>query len=254
MPPSVQKRILSALIFLFLSSLLQGQTLPPPVSAYKANEFGGHPQVFSAEILTGGQVVFGNGAKVLIYDGEEFRGVPVGEGKLVYSIDSDNRGRIFVGGTSLMGVILPGTKGSLNFHSLTPLLPDSLKDFGTIWNTYCDGEGGVYFDALDQLFHYDGEHLRPIPPSERYFLMHELPQKGLFIQEKEKGLLSLKNGSKEALPQSDTVFSGQRVMSIVASPSTKKEKRNWTVFTRSKGAFRYHPSSGEREPFFEQGA
>ncbi len=247
MPTFFRIRTFSVLLLLFPFFLLHGQTLPPPVSSFTSEEFGGHPQVFCAEALSDGRMVFGNGSKVLLYDGEGFQGVQVGEGKLVYSIDSDPQGRIFVGGTSLMGVILPNSKGSLSYHSLTSLLPDSLQDFGTIWNTYSDGDGNVYFDALDHLFEYDGDSLRPIEPSQRFFLMHDLPGRGLYVQEEQKGLLPLEDGRGTPLPRSDSVFKDLRVMSIVRTPSSEGEGEKWAVFTRTKGAFLYDPSNGRRE-------
>jgi len=180
------------------------------MTVYEPEEYGAHPQVFGAELLPDGRIAFGAGSYLLIYDGESFVKRNIGSGRQVNSMDVDEKGRLFLGGIAVMGYMSPDSNGRLEFFSLKPLLSDSSRDFGQIWNTWCGPKGGVYFNARDKLYYYkDGE-----------------------------GLYQYERGRRNFFENSDPLTKGI-VRSIL--PKQEKGKDEWLVFTEKRGVFQYDP-------------
>ncbi|MFB6257957.1 MAG: triple tyrosine motif-containing protein, partial [Flavobacteriales bacterium] len=224
------------------ASVGKNQTLPPKITSYTPDQYKGHGQIYCTEGLAGGWRAFGTASEVLIHNGESFLHVRVGSGRHVHSMDRDRSGRIFIGGNSLMGVITPDSTGSMSFHSLQSLLPDSLLDYGSIWDVHCDQEGGVYFDALDHLFYYDGDTVKLLDPKNHFFLMHR-PSDRLVIEDNDSGLFAISGRKKSYLPGSDTLAKKKGVHAVL--PAYSGDTTVWTVFTRSHGIYRYLPSTGK---------
>ncbi|MFB6257271.1 MAG: hypothetical protein ABEH38_01140 [Flavobacteriales bacterium] len=232
----------------FLPLFGNGQTLPPKINTFSSDQYQGHYQILSTKTLPSGQQAFGTFKEVLIHDGENFEHIMVGNGKYVHSMDLDRKGRLFVGGASLIGVILPDSNGSRSFHSLRPLLPDSLKDFGVIVNTHCDKEGGVYFNARKHLFYYKADSIRVVRPESSFFLMH-CPSGQPVLEEEDTGqdtgLYTISGTRKKQLPGSEKLVEGKDISALL--PGIEDEEKSWTVVTDESGLYRYYPSTGKME-------
>ncbi|MFB6258456.1 MAG: triple tyrosine motif-containing protein, partial [Flavobacteriales bacterium] len=179
---------------------------------------------------------------VLIHQGEGFRKVPVKKGKTIYALDTDGSGRIFLGGNNTFGVILPTEKGKLTYHSMTPLVPDSIKEFGLVWDVWCAPKGGVYFMTNDRIFHYKKGRIGTIPAENRFHNLY-VPEDRLIVQDIAQGLFRIEDGEKEYLENTDSLAGLATIRGVFSG------KKGWTVFTSSDGFFRYRPSSGQLDPF-----
>ncbi|MFB6258542.1 MAG: triple tyrosine motif-containing protein, partial [Flavobacteriales bacterium] len=232
--------LLLLVLTLFLQVSGKTQTLLPKIRTLTPEEYEGHSQIFSTTSLPHGRKAYGTNAQVLIHDGEHFEHVMVGKGKDVLSMDSDSSGRLFIGGSSLMGMIVPDSVGALTFHSLQKLLPDSLRDFGKIWNVRYDGKG-AYFNANEHLFYYRGDTMKVIRPRTNFGLLHHLSGR-VVVREHDHGLLAFSGTDGTYLSGSDSLTKGKVIMSILEADGTEEE--GWIVFTRSKGLYHYDPSTG----------
>ena len=234
--------ILMVLLWWTFNLIAGAQTLPPRINSFPPDRYEGHHQVFSTETIPSDRQAFGTGGEVLVRDGEGFGRVDVGDGKYALSLGRDSAGRLFVGGSSLMGMIVPDSSGSSTFRSLQPLLPDSLKGFGNIWDTYQDGNGGVYFNnTFNKLFYYKGDTIEVIRPETRFLYMHRVSGRPV-IEDTDSGLFELSGGRKRYLSNSEVLAKGKGVKAIL--PAAKKDSGVWTVFTETHGIHHYTPSTG----------
>ena len=236
------------LLLLFSGDPARSQTLHPKATTFDPSDYGGHAQILCAEPLSDGRTAFGTVEEVLFYYGEGFERVRVGKGKNVFSMEADSTGRVFVGGTSLMGVIAPDSTGEPSFRSLLPLLPDSLKDFGIIWNIVCTPGGEVYFNARDHLFRYDGARVTSIRPEHRFFQMHA-PGSRPVIEDDDTGFFRIDADDKTQLPGTKELEQEKGFHAVL--PSAEEDSGIWTLFTRSSGLYRYDASQGKSTPFPE---
>ncbi|MFB6257142.1 MAG: triple tyrosine motif-containing protein [Flavobacteriales bacterium] len=238
------------LSFFFLSFVAtsRGQSFPPRITVFSDEEYGAHTQITCSQGLPKGRVAFGTSNELLIYDGADFSKVPVGDEKVVTCMALDEKGRLFVGGRSLMGVVLPDSSGDLRFRSLRPLLPDSIdKRMGTVWNCFIEeeGEGHCLFNARSHLFRFTGDSMEVIHPEKRVSWAFSLPS-GIHFKEKGGDLLRLDQNEGIPLPDPGTFFSEHDVLEIVPL-----EKGEFLMLTRKEGLYRYTPEEGSVEPFLE---
>ncbi|MFB6258483.1 MAG: triple tyrosine motif-containing protein, partial [Flavobacteriales bacterium] len=189
-------------------------------------------------------MAFGTNLEVVLYNGEGFNKVPVGSGGGVYSMALDRQDRLFVGGRGVMGVLVPDSSGVMNFRSLIPLLPDSLQNIGTVWNTVCSEDGKVWFNALDRLFLYEGDSIRTFRPRKRFFLMHK-PGKHPVLEE-DTGLFRMEAGKKSYLEGSKELSKGKGIHALLPAIGHEKDR---IAFTHAHGLFRFDPSEAKVQPF-----
>ncbi|MFB6258152.1 MAG: triple tyrosine motif-containing protein, partial [Flavobacteriales bacterium] len=175
-------------------------------------------------------------------DGESFEHIRFGGGRYPYSIEKDPSGSLWVGGSSLIGMVAPDSSGSLKYGSIKALLPDSLKDFGNVWNIYCDKRGGVYFNAKDHLFYLKDDTVKVLEPLDHFYQLYHPSGKPL-IQDGDNGLFTLSGTKKKRLPLSDTLANGKSIRAVL--PAAFGDAGTWIVFTMDQGLYRYNPSDRE---------
>ncbi|MFB6258452.1 MAG: triple tyrosine motif-containing protein, partial [Flavobacteriales bacterium] len=222
------------------------QTLPPEVTSFGAEKFQAHHQIFCSERLSDGRWAFGTRGVVLIYDGESFQHVKVGRGRPVFSMDQGPSGLLYLGGTSTMGFISPDSSGSMKYRSIKRSVPDSLKEFGSIWSTITMGEK-VYFNALSHLFLYDGQGIERIPSKGESFYLASKAKGDLYIQDRGVGLGRIEGNEVETLPGTDP-FKGKKGNLVDVLPLADRSKGLF-ILTRYNGAFEYHPGTDRLEKF-----
>ncbi|MCF8381384.1 MAG: SpoIIE family protein phosphatase [Bacteroidales bacterium] len=129
-----------------------------PVYNFSAKQYGAFDQNWVARQDERGLMYFGNNQGLLIYDGEEWKIIEVDNQSLVYSMDIDKNGKVYIGGENEFGVIKYDSVGSAYYHSLSGLLPEGLKDYGQVWETFAT-DSGIYFQTNNHLFIYKNDEL-----------------------------------------------------------------------------------------------
>lgn len=87
-----------------------------------------------------GVMYFANNAGLLTYNGSEWKLFSLPNKTMVRSLALGPEGRIYVGGQDEIGYFLPNTAGSLQYHSLLPLIPQEHHSFGDVWNIIVMGK------------------------------------------------------------------------------------------------------------------
>ncbi len=202
--------------------------LHPTFEQFPPSTYEGSPQVFCATQGAEEGVWFGTSGSVHHYTGEEWRRFKTTSGSPVLDIDSDPKGRIWLGGSGEFGYLWitpssigkdsfpkdmrkdPGrilndrrteAAGQMEFVSLLPLLPDSLKDFDHIWQVHALADR-IYFNSHSHLFMLKDDSLHVIEPPGKSFYSSKVVNGSLLIQDP-KGPIYRVKGSPPAAPDED---------------------------------------------------
>ncbi|HSS75147.1 MAG TPA: diguanylate cyclase [Thermoanaerobaculia bacterium] len=130
----------------------------PLIQAYDPGLPDADTQNFAIARDPRGFVYVGNGGGMLVYDGAWWRLIPIGKAKSVFSLASDARGRIGVGGVDELGLLASDGAGTLRYISLAGQLPPEQRAFGQVLRTAAT-EKGFAFITTRWLFLWDGARI-----------------------------------------------------------------------------------------------
>lgn len=126
----------------------------PELTNYTPNDYKAHAQVWQVIQASNGLMYFGNGEGVLSYDGRAWGKYRLPNLSLVRALAEGDSDKIYVGGAGELGYLAPDEYGVISFHSLTPLLPEDLRDFDQVrFVDYLSDQ--VFFATRDRLMVYD---------------------------------------------------------------------------------------------------
>lgn len=210
------KNLIIALQFLLLPALSIGQARHeigfPFVRNYTTSDYHAHAQNFAITGDRQGIMYFGNFAGVLQYDGETWRLIPTGNTTKVSALATDSTGRVYVGARGEIGYLEPDNTGTLKFISLLQNFKASYTPFYDVLRVFIVG-GKVQFITGNLIFTLENSNISVwTAPNEilNAFLVRDV----IYLQLKEKGLVSWHDGKIEDCHQG-SVFSGARVISAM---------------------------------------
>ncbi|MFM7023609.1 MAG: hypothetical protein ACKOXB_11595 [Flavobacteriales bacterium] len=165
----------------------------PSIYTYTTKEYDGRQDNTGAVFDGEGLLYVANAYGVLEYDGYTWIKTSLPNGKSPVSLCVYDK-KIFVGGNDEIGYLSRDGKGVSAYHSLLPLLPDSLKkEIG--WMNYCvEHNGRVYFVTDHRMFIYNGTSISIMKPRAGGKFTYLGKNNGqLYLYEKGRGLASLEN-------------------------------------------------------------
>lgn len=141
-----------------------GQQGYPQIINYSPKEYSSSQYVTSPQNWGGiqgedGRVYIGNTNGVLTFDGKNWQLVDGTQNKRFFKFAKDPTGRIFTGGLNEIGFLTADSTGMIQFRSLLPFLPDSMHDFGRIYDVAFN-QGTVYFRSLTHLLGWNGNEFK----------------------------------------------------------------------------------------------
>ncbi|MCC6252894.1 MAG: SpoIIE family protein phosphatase [Bacteroidia bacterium] len=203
----------------------QGNSL---LRQFLPKEYGGLDQNWSIVQDNDGLIYIGNNMGLLIYDGVKWQSLKINK-SAVRSLDKSNNNVIYYGAQGDFGYLVANSNGTLGFKSLVNLLPDSLKQFGDVWKTYCLNNK-VIFQTYDYLFVYENQKLSVIE-SENLFHFGYKNGNEFFIIDRGIGLKKLVGNSLELLNRGD-FFANLRIYGWI------NQKNYSLIATRESGIFK----------------
>jgi hypothetical protein len=138
-----------------------------------------------------GKMYFGNNEGLLCFDGSFWKTYPLPNKTIVRSIAVTSKGRVYVGGQGEIGYFESNEKGSLQYHSLIPLLPAGKSLFADIWNIDFYKES-VFFRASDRIFEYKNNSIQQYQAPSEWIFFRKAGSR-LFAQDQQKGLFEFVN-------------------------------------------------------------
>ncbi|MDP9170656.1 MAG: hypothetical protein M3N54_08570, partial [Acidobacteriota bacterium] len=166
---------------------------------YSAQDYGASPQNWSIAQDPRGIMYFANTAGLLEFDGTSWRSIRLAGKSMVYSVATDKKGTVYVGGVGEFGFLKPDATGMMTFVSLKDRLPEADREFAQVWRILAAPEG-VYFSSYRRLFRLNGDGSVKVWTSERKFGRAFYALGSLHVQTAGKGLLKMQRGSLVPVP------------------------------------------------------
>ncbi len=209
---------------------------------YGSKIYNAHAQNWCVLQDTFGLIYVGNTTDLLVYDGEKWESVKLNN-SIVRSLSKDSKNRIYYGAQDEFGFLYADGNGILQSKSLTHLLPDSIRNYGDIWKTYCL-KNKVIFQSFDYVFIYENQKIN-IVRAENYFHFGYQRGNDFYIIDREIGLKKLYK-DKLSLVSGGDFFKDLRIYAWI------NYAQYALVITREKGAFKITFNPNESiliEPF-----
>lgn len=148
----MKKLILLFIYILSVTSLEAAWNLP--VSNFSVRNSNAGRQNWSIVQGNNGWLYFGNNQGLLEYNGDEWSVYKLNNLSIVRAINKDENGDIYVGGMNEFGKFAPDSLGRLSYTNLSNILPDSLSQFGEIWDIHIN-KNHIYIRSKRELFIFD---------------------------------------------------------------------------------------------------
>lgn len=159
-----------------------------------------------------GIIYVANNSGVLTFDGAGWQVFPTPKNSAARSLAAGNDGRIYVGAQGEIGFLAANAQGRLRFTALNDYIPDEYREFADIAKTFVLPDG-VYFQAIDRLFRWDGTTMQVWMPSTRFHLSFAV-RDTLYIRRPGIGLLKMDQDSLRLIPQGEQ-FSEERIYAML---------------------------------------
>ncbi len=167
----------------------------PFIHNYGREEYNAGTQTWSVAQDTNGIMYFANNTGMLVFDGTKWELYPLPNHSVVRCVAAGEN-RIYAGGYDEFGYFEDDGTGTLEYSSLTGLLPEAEKSFGEIWRIHLT-RYGVVFQSFLKIFVYRNERLEIIPPKSQFGFSYNLDNK-VIVVDRGDGLFILKN--KDLVP------------------------------------------------------
>ena len=205
---------------------------------YLPKEYKAHNQNWAITSDNRGIMFFGNSSGVLEFDGINWNLIKIPNG-LVRSLDTDNKGTVFVGSVDDLGYLQYDNKGFLVFKSLIEYINIG-EPIGHVWHTYAI-DSSVFFFTNKRIFQfkfsdydYANPQLKILLPAERFKSAHKYNNM-LYVVDAKEGLQIFTEDIFSNLI-GGKIFADDNIYSMLPFSDDAKEI---LITTRSKGLFIY---------------
>jgi hypothetical protein len=235
-------RLVALLLFIFSRASSQDATFP--VTNYTTKDYGRdfNPTNWAVTQDSRGVIYAANGFKLLEFDGSGWKSYPINKATWILSIAVDSSGVIYTGSQNEFGYFTPDKRGELKYHSLSDSLPVKDLDFTNIRKVHVFSKS-VAFQSEEKLFLYQNGKVKAIIP-ETSFHTSFLVNNRLFIRERSRGLMELKDNDLERIKGSE-IFDTTGVFLMVPFGKTN---RKILIGTQEKGFWLFE-SDGRSNSF-----
>jgi two-component sensor histidine kinase len=232
-----QIQLLSLIYILSWFSIEAGPTNQIPIESglpyihnYTSNDFGRYIQHWSIVQLHTGEFIIGNLGGYNVYDSATWQSYDIPNSS-VLSLDIDEIGTVYIGGSAQIGFLSADSIGILRYHSLNNKIPDQFREFTYVRETY-SAKDGVYFRSREFIFRWDGVYIKAWEPKKSFHFMH-LVNGQIYVHQPGYGLFQIKNDTLELLP------GGEMFATEVVPVILPWDESALLIGTRSGGFFIY---------------
>jgi len=171
-----------------------------PVASFRPADYDGHPQTWDTAQDDRGVLYVATTDGVLVYDGETWEEIVVGDGVPVVDLAISADGRVCVGGLAEFGCLAPDSTGRLRYRSRVDALPDSIRsDLGDVYKVHASSEA-VYYQTTDRIIRQRADGTTDIWNPDGSLFLSSLVRDTLYVHEAGRGLLRLVDDEVEVVP------------------------------------------------------
>lgn len=185
----------------------------PFIEHYLPSKYNAYDQNWTSLRDSLGIMYFGNADGVLVYDGIRWDLISLPNQGAVFSLDSDSKGRVFVGAAEELGYLEPDSAGKVTYHSLLSDLERVGGGFSLIRDVFVVGPG-VFYCSPEGIFHWNGNEFDIWEDKQSVFLRSFLVNGHLMTATVSDGIWRLTEKGFKSLTDSD-FFKDKEVVSIL---------------------------------------
>ncbi|HOP03809.1 MAG TPA: SpoIIE family protein phosphatase [Tenuifilaceae bacterium] len=197
-------------------------------------EYLGHSQNWAVVQDYRGLIYVANNTGVLEYDGHTWRTIPI-NGALARCLDTDNNGRVWVGGQDELGYIAADSSNTMRYFSLNHLIDDACKPLGLVRQVYVTPMG-IFFSTNNCIIRItEGTSVSWFPKTifhRTYFVSNNI-----YTIQPNVGLTILEEDSLRLVPKGD-MFDKIRIYCMVPF-----DRNHILLGTQNSGFFLYNTSA-----------
>jgi len=166
-----------------------------------------------------GIMYFGNSEGMLTFDGKYWQSYPMPNGLIVRSVAADGKGKVYSGGFGEFGFWENNKSGTLQYHSLTSLVPKNYQPVNEeIWKIYVDA-GQVIFQSFGSIYIYKNGKINVIKGPNPFLFLFKTGKR-YFVEQVNSCLFELKN-NKLVYVAGSNILGNSGVLSILPFPNNR---------------------------------
>lgn len=204
--PPMYRMFRLRLWFPLLLCLLYGCSYPAGAQTASSSEAGlpyfiqhfsphSNPQNWSIAQDSSGVIYVANNDGILVFDGVTWNLLRTPSRTIVRSLAIGPDDSVYAGQVGDFGVLRPDSTGALQFNSLTDEIPPENRSFDDVWSTSVTSDG-VYFQASNRLFRWNGSTMRSWYSSSGYHTSFSV-RDTLYVRIRNRGLFRIEDDSLE---------------------------------------------------------
>lgn len=197
----LKKIYVGCIISIWAIPSIAQETGRPFINNFYPQDYLGHAQTWSVEQDSLGLIYIGTSKGIQQFDGETWRKVSIPGNGIVREMTTGPDGRIYLGTVDNIGYLAPDSTGQVAYHSLNPLLVDSLRSMNQVWTVQSNSEY-VFFQTYYCIYVWDGESFSYQIP-ERAFHRSFVVNDTLYATHQFSGILKYHNGEMVQISDGD---------------------------------------------------
>ncbi len=219
-------------LLLFVSQNISAQEIGQlSLKNFSHRDYLGHSQNWAVVQDYRGLIYVANNTGVLEYDGYKWRTISI-NGALARCLDTDNNGRVWVGGQDELGYIAADSTNTMKYFSLTQFIDDACKPLGLVRQVYVTPKG-VYFSTNNCIILINGDSSISWFPKtifhRTYFVSNSI-----FTVQPNVGLTIVEDDSLRLVPKGN-MFEKTRIYCMIPF-----DKNHILLGTQNKGFYLYN--------------
>lgn len=205
----------SVVVFLFQPGQLRAQVKSyglPLIHNFSQNIYQASTQNWEITQNSLGFVYFANNDGLLEFDGQHWKTYPIPNKSIVRSVRSVSD-TIYIGAFEEFGFFAPDSNGTLQYHSLLPLVPKEFQNFDEVWKIYDIGKA-IVFQSFRVMFLLESGKLRAVEPAQSFGHSFAFGNDFAFVNHPNR-LMAFSSGNPRQLV-SDPLLSSSELRGVIA--------------------------------------
>jgi serine phosphatase RsbU (regulator of sigma subunit) len=207
----------------------------PRVKTFYPSEYKANHHSFNVTQTVSGLILVGNVDGLLVYDGERWELHQLPGKKIVRSIASSDRDKIFVGSWGDFGYFEPDSITGLRYVSLSHLVGMSDYEIGDIWQVFIDADTTYYLN-FHHIFRFANGRVDVVTPKDNHGTYAIYHNRQIIIPDLNVGLVEYSPGSSIRLMPNGDFFKDKRVRAIIPGDTLVLFTSDGRIFSYSNGS------------------
>ncbi len=202
----------------------------PYIKNYNRADYDGNNQTFSIVQDDRGIMYFANQTYILEFDGKNWGKIFLPGDPNIYSLSKDMNGRIYVGASvGELGYLKIDSDGKMKYQSLADKIPEKEKQFTIVRKVQITKNNHAVFVTPLTVYIYENDTIKTIDvskPENNFSGSFKINDK-IYIHEKGKGILELKNDKLELVKGTGDYYLRKQPFGMFQAPNNGLFITSW---------------------------